>query len=48
MKMDVFWYVSPCSLADVDNDSEVNTASIIKAIALTMETLSTYGKLVHF
>jgi hypothetical protein len=32
MKMAVFWDVAPCRLVEIDNDSVVLTASIIRAI----------------
>jgi len=33
-KMTAFWNVTPCSLIEVDDVSEVRTASIIRAIAI--------------
>jgi hypothetical protein len=41
MNMTVFWDVVPCSLVDTDDVSEVPTVSIIGAIALMVEALST-------
>jgi hypothetical protein len=33
MKMAVFWNIVPCSLVDIDDVSEVLTASIIRAMS---------------
>jgi hypothetical protein len=39
--MAVFWIVAPCSQVDVSDVSDVLAASIIRAIPLTMEGVST-------
>jgi hypothetical protein len=48
MKITVFWNVAPCSLEDVFDVSEVLTVSIIRAVTLMIEAVSTSETSVNF
>jgi hypothetical protein len=48
MKMAVLWVVGPCSFVEVYDVSEVLAASIIKAMAVIMESASIYETSANF